>query len=146
MQALDDHGPVPRWIYKAVAVSSGLVVFLAGAFWLTYQAPDPPAAPSGTAALLVVEDDGNLWSRRFRMEIAPAYSDSPHARRAPMRYVHKSDVLAMGYRLRSHVVSVPTVILVDAGGIEVDRLRGYPVSGPRFLVNVDAMFAKMTGP
>jgi hypothetical protein len=44
------------------------------------------------------------------------------------------------------VVSVPTVILVDAGGIEVDRLRGYPVSGPRFLVNVDAMFAKMTGP
>jgi hypothetical protein len=60
--------------------------------------------------------------------------------------VHKSDVLAMGYRLRSHVVSVPTVSLVDAGGIEVDRLRGYPVSGPRFLVNVDAMFAKMTGP
>ena len=145
MQALDDHGPVPPWIYKAVAVSGSLVVLLAGAFWLTFQAPDPPAAPLGTAALLVVEDDGNLWSRRFRMEIAPAYSQSPHARRAPMRYVHKSDVQAMGYRLRSRVLSVPTVILVDAEGVEVDRFRGYPVSGGRFLTTVDTMFAKMPG-
>ncbi|HEX4893585.1 MAG TPA: hypothetical protein VFV47_09880 [Hyphomicrobiaceae bacterium] len=146
MEALDDHGPVPRWIYKAVAFSGGLGVLMSGALWLTYQAPDPPTAPLGTAALLVVEDDGNLWSRRFRSEIAPAYSQSPHARRAPMRYVHKTDVHAMGYRLRSRVVSVPTVILVDAGGIEVDRLRGYPVSGARFLSSLDAMFAKMTGP
>lgn len=83
-----------------------------------------PAARA--AELLILEQPGCAWCVRFHAEIAPAYPHTAEGRRAPLRRV---DITAPWPADLSAVRPerlTPTFILLDDGGAEVARLRGYP--------------------
>jgi thioredoxin-related protein len=56
--------------------------------------------------------------------------------------VHSRDQDKAGYRFKSRARSVPTFVLVDQKGYEVDRLRGYPGGPGHFFPIVEAMLEK----
>ena len=100
--------------------------------------PVVPAPPtSDTMTLLVVETSSCGWCKRFRKDVAPGYPDSGYARRAPIRYLDYNAVAGSGYRLGGDIRGVPTFILVDREGVEIDRYRGYPGGPERFYPAID---------
>ena len=122
---------------------------LAGALYFgeifapTTEAEDIPAPLSETATLLVVETESCGWCKRFRRDVAPTYPQSRNGSLAPLRYVHVRDVKSSGYRLSSSVRSVPTFIVVDQRGHEVDRISGYPGGGQAFYQPLDRILARV---
>lgn len=83
------------------------------------------AQPSWSAELIMLEQPGCVWCKRWNEEIGIAYPKTPEGKRAPLRRVDITgawpDDLAGVARERL----TPTFILVD-DGVEIDRLRGYP--------------------
>jgi hypothetical protein len=77
------------------------------------------------AELVMFEDAGCSWCRRFHQEIGPVYPRSEEGRRAPLRTLDISDAPRSGLRLAQRVNVTPTFVLV-AEGIEVGRITGYP--------------------
>lgn len=77
------------------------------------------------AELLMLEQPGCVWCKRWNEEIGVAYPKTEEGRQAPLRRVDISkrwpDDLA-GIRIER---LTPTFILVE-NGVEVARLRGYP--------------------
>jgi thiol-disulfide isomerase/thioredoxin len=142
---LDEETRESPWIYRAMAGLLAVFVLLAGAFWLVHPEAEPPPAArlSDRPTLLVIETESCSWCRRFRRDVAPKYVNSSYESRAPLRYVHRDEQRQSGYRLKSSVSAVPTFVLVDTQGIEVDRLRGYPGGGAKFFSAVDHMLAKL---
>jgi hypothetical protein len=59
-----------------------------------------------------------------------------------LRSIDLRDQDRSGYRFAGAIRSVPTFVLVDASGIEIDRVRGYPGSGSLFCSAIDRMLAK----
>lgn len=135
-------------IHKGAPVLLGAGVLLAGIMYfgeIFSPAADADAIPpptSETATLLVVETESCGWCKRFRRDVAPTYPESGYAHRAPLRFVLLQDLNSTGYRMTSSVRAVPTFILIDREGREVDRLRGYPGGGKAFYGALDRMLAR----
>lgn len=138
-------------LYAAVPYIGGVLLAVAAALWSVLDSGERPQVASSRApvaysggglTLVVVEADWCGWCKRFRRDVAPKYGDSPYASRAPLRYVQLDDQRNAGLQLASHVRAVPTFVLVDGAGREIDRLRGYPGGPDRFFMALDRMLEK----
>lgn len=85
------------------------------------------ASPLAAAAaeLLMFEDRGCGYCKRWHAEIGPGYSRSAEGRRAPLRRVNLSSSATGGAALSRPVTITPTFVLVSRGR-EVGRVVGYP--------------------
>ena len=84
-------------------------------------------AGSLAAELLMFDDPGCVWCRRWNAEIGPSYPRTPEGRQAPLRRIHIRDQAKAGVALARPVDATPTFVLVE-GGQEVGRIAGYPGS------------------
>jgi len=75
------------------------------------------------AELLMVEQPGCLWCRRWHDEIGPGYPKSTEGQIAPLRRVQLGTV-PPGVTFKVPVTLTPTFVLVE-NGHEVGRLSGY---------------------
>lgn len=84
-----------------------------------------PPGGAVAAELVMLEQPGCAWCKRWNEEIAPAYPNTPEGRRAPLRRVDISRPWPQDLDGISPDVLTPTFILIEDGQ-EVARLRGYP--------------------
>lgn len=97
---------------------------------------------AGIAAELIMFDDrGCSYCRRWDAEIGPGYSKSAEGRRAPLRRVRLSAGTPDGIKLSRPVTITPTFVVVE-GGREVGRVVGYP-GADYFYGALDEVLAKL---
>lgn len=97
---------------------------------------------AGMAAELIMFDDrGCSYCRRWDAEIGPGYSKSAEGRRAPLRRVRLSAGTPDGIKLSRPVTITPTFVVVE-GGREVGRVVGYP-GADYFYGALDEVLAKL---
>lgn len=97
--------------------------------------------PAGAAELIMYEQAGCAWCKRFDTEIAPAWPKTEQGRRAPLRRVdiHQPPPADLEGILVERFT--PTFVLVEDGE-EIARLRGYP--GDQFFWHlIDDMLGKL---
>lgn len=80
--------------------------------------------PALASELLMFEQKGCVYCRKFDHEVAPVYEKTDEGRRAPLRRVDLSQGAPQGVTLASPVRFSPTFVLVDQGR-EVARITGY---------------------
>lgn len=79
------------------------------------------------AELVMFEEPGCVWCRRWHAEIGPSYPLTDEGRLAPLRRVHMREQAAAGVALDRPVTVTPTFVLTDDGR-EIGRIVGYPGS------------------
>lgn len=79
------------------------------------------------AELLMFEEPGCVWCRRWHAEVGPGYPRSSEGRLAPLRRIHISSQDFSGVLLDRRITATPTFVLVDEGR-EIGRITGYPGS------------------
>lgn len=77
------------------------------------------------AELLMVEDKGCSYCRRWHAEVGPGYPKTAEGRRAPLRRIDIAAKLPDGISLIRPATVTPTFIVLDDTGREVGRLAGY---------------------
>lgn len=83
-------------------------------------------APAASAAeLLMFEEQGCPWCKRWHADVGVAYPKTPEGRRAPLRQIDIVQTSRAGVTLASPVVYSPTFVLVE-NGREIGRITGYP--------------------
>jgi thioredoxin-related protein len=86
--------------------------------------PARGVAQSKGVALLMFDDPGCPYCRKWHREVGPAYAKSDEGRRAPLRVLQIRDPRPGEIELISPVRATPTFVLVQDGR-EVGRLTGY---------------------
>jgi len=84
-----------------------------------------PGAIALGAELVMLEQPGCPWCKRFNEEIAPAYARTEEGKRAPLRRVDITEPWPEDLETIARERLTPTFILMDEG-LEIGRLRGYP--------------------
>jgi len=102
-----------RFIFRLTAVAA---VLLAGLF---------STLPALSAELIMLEQPGCVWCKRWNEEIGVAYPKTAEGTRAPLRRVDITDAWPEDLEMVAQERLTPTFILVS-DGVEIDRLRGYP--------------------
>ncbi len=98
-------------------------------------------APVPAAELLMLEQPGCPWCKRFNEEIAPAYAKTDEGRQAPLRRVDITEDWPEDLDFVRRERLTPTFVLID-DGVEFARLRGYP-GDEFFWALLDGMLAKL---
>ena len=99
------------------------------------------STPAMAAEMVMFEQPGCFWCKRFNEEIAPAWPKTEQGRLAPLRRVNIHDQLPADLAGIPVERFTPTFVLVDDGR-EIARLRGYP--GDQFFwALVDEMLKKL---
>ncbi|MBU4528805.1 MAG: thioredoxin family protein [Hoeflea sp.] len=99
------------------------------------------ATPAFAAEMVMFEQPGCAWCKRFNEEVAPAWPNTEQGQRAPLRRVNIHEPLPEDLADIPVERFTPTFVLVDEGR-EIARLRGYP--GDQFFwALVDEMLAKL---
>lgn len=80
---------------------------------------------SRAAELVMLEQPGCVWCKRWNDEIGVAYSKTEEGRQAPLRRVDITGPWPDDLKGIPRERLTPTFILLEDGA-EVDRLRGYP--------------------
>ena len=83
-----------------------------------------PSAGARAAELVMFDDPGCVWCRRWNAEIGPSYPRTSAGQRAPLRRVPIRDQARAGVALARPVHVTPTFVLVEDGQ-EVGRIDGY---------------------
>ncbi len=97
--------------------------------------------PLRAAELLMLEQPGCPWCKRFDEEIAPAYAKTAEGCRAPLRRVDITGPWPADLAALRPERLTPTFVLMN-DGLEIVRLRGYP--GDEFFWSLlDDMLAKL---
>ncbi|MGJ8570025.1 MAG: transcriptional regulator [Hoeflea sp.] len=99
------------------------------------------SAPVMAAEMVMFEQPGCAWCKRFNEEVAPAWPKTEQGQRAPLRRVNIHETLPDDLAGITVERFTPTFVLVDDGR-EIARLRGYP--GDQFFwALVNEMLAKL---
>ncbi len=77
------------------------------------------------AELVMFEERGCPWCKRFHEEVAPAHPKTEEGRKAPLRVVDMHAERPADLTFIAGIRAAPTFVLVD-GGREVGRITGYP--------------------
>jgi hypothetical protein len=77
------------------------------------------------AELIMFEQKGCVWCRRFDREVAPVYEKTAEGRRAPLRRVDIAEPQPPDLAFVRRERFTPVFVLVDKGR-EFGRIRGYP--------------------
>jgi hypothetical protein len=86
--------------------------------------PSFAQANAGRAELLMFDDPGCPYCRKWHSEVASAYRNSPEGRLAPLRVLQVRAGRPEGVTLASPVRYTPTFVLVQDGR-EIGRVNGY---------------------
>lgn len=81
-------------------------------------------ARAAAAELVMFEEHGCAWCRRWHEEIGPVYPKTDEARIAPLRRVYLSN-RPRELDFITGIYATPTFVLIDDGR-EVGRIVGYP--------------------
>lgn len=121
--------PARWWIGTILSLVLGTALTAATAF----------AQPSGNRAigvsverpveLLMFEEPGCPFCRRWHAEVGPAYPNTAEGKRAPLRVLSMERPTPQGIALARPIRFSPTFVLIQ-NGREVGRITGYP--GPEF--------------
>ena len=104
----------------------GLVRLLAATLAVAFGAThDPVASLAQSSELLMFEEPGCPWCRRWRAEVGVGYPHTPEGQRAPLRTIDLTGPRPAGIELAAAVYFSPTFVLV-VDGREVGRITGYP--------------------
>ena len=99
------------------------------------------SAPVLAAEMIMYEQPGCVWCKRFNEEVAPAWPKTEQGQRAPLRRVNIHETIPADLAHIPVERFTPTFVLVEDGQ-EIGRLRGYP--GDQFFwALVDEMLAKL---
>lgn len=99
------------------------------------------SAPVMAAEMIMFEQPGCVWCKRFNEEVAPAWPNTEQGRRAPLRRVNIHEPLPADLAEIPIERFTPTFVLVEDGR-EIARLRGYP--GDQFFwALIDDMLSKL---
>lgn len=99
------------------------------------------AGSARAAELLMYEQAGCVWCKRFDAEIAPAWPKTEQGKRAPIRRVDIHAPVPEDLADITIERFTPTFVLVEDGK-EIARLRGYP--GDEFFWHLaDEMLSKL---
>jgi hypothetical protein len=93
--------------------------------WLLVGALVAGAASLRAAELVMFEDPGCIWCRRWHAEIGPSYPNTTEGQQAPLRRLHIRDQDISRVALLQRVTVTPTFVLAD-NGAEIGRIVGYP--------------------
>lgn len=115
------------------------VVLVAAAFVLQGLAA-APAVRAADREIVMFSTKGCVYCRLFDREVAPGYSLSAAARKAPLRRVDIDGSGTGGYSLKTDITVTPTFVLFRQGR-EVGRIPGYP-GKQNFYRMLDYMFAQ----
>lgn len=99
------------------------------------------ASVVSAAELLVIEQDGCPYCRKFDREISEAYPNTDEGALAPLRRIDLYDDWPKEYANIQKAQVTPTFILVHDGH-EIDRLVGYP-GDDYFWFLIDEMLEKL---
>ncbi len=110
---------------RSAKVVATMASMLFGAMALSIAAATTVMAQGGAAALLMFEERGCPWCRKWHQEVGPAYPNSPEGRRAPLRILDIHRALPPEIQLKLPVRASPTFVLVHHNR-EVGRIVGYP--------------------
>src|SRR5215510_2750417 len=91
---------------------------------LTLLAVHVASLGAHAAELLMFDDPGCVWCRRWNAEIAPSYPKTREGQQAPLRRVPIRDQARAGVALARPINITPTFVLVEDGQ-EVGRIDGY---------------------
>lgn len=83
------------------------------------------ALTAAATELLMFDEPGCVWCRRWRAEVGEAYLRSTEGRLAPLRVINMRAPRPEGVVLAAPIVASPTFVLVRSGR-EVGRITGYP--------------------
>jgi hypothetical protein len=109
-------------------IVTAVVVSLAAAISSGHGAAQVPvqgSAHPGPLELLMFEEPGCPWCRRWQAEVGVGYPHSAEGKRAPLRIVQVHAPLPAGIQFATPVRMSPTFVLV-ARGREIGRITGYP--------------------
>jgi len=81
--------------------------------------------PAAAAELIMLEQPGCVWCKKWNDEIGVAYPRTDEGKQAPLRRVDITESWPDDLKGIARERLTPTFVLV-ADGVEVDRLRGYP--------------------
>lgn len=84
-----------------------------------------PVAASAELLLVMVEQPGCIYCRKWDKEIAAKYPLTDEGKAAPLTRIQLRAPLAEGMVFDRPAVFTPTFVLVD-DGVEVGRIEGYP--------------------
>lgn len=99
-----------------------------------------PRAAQGVE-LLMFEEPGCPWCKRWHAEVGPGYPLSPEGRLAPLRRLDLRSGAPAGIQLSRPVGASPTFVLIE-NGREIDRITGYP-GADFFWGLLDQMLSKL---
>ena len=95
-------------------------------YWLAlFAAASAGAAELRAAELVMMEQPGCVWCKRFNEEVAPQYGKTREGQLAPLRRVDITEPWPEDLAAVAPERLTPTFVLVHDGR-ELDRLRGYP--------------------
>lgn len=84
-----------------------------------------PALTQAEMTLLMAEEDGCAWCRRWDAEISEIYPKTPEGKAAPLQRMDIGDALPEGIKVTRPLHFTPTFILLKDGR-ELNRIEGYP--------------------
>jgi hypothetical protein len=121
-----------RWLLAAVVslLAIGAVLIQQGAWarsgdLLSLSGQQSLSEASQSVELIMFEEVGCPWCRRWHAEVGPGYPHSVEGKRAPLRIVQLRDAPSSAAKLSSPVRTTPTFVLVSSER-EVGRITGYP--------------------
>jgi thioredoxin-related protein len=82
------------------------------------------ATPIKAAELVMLEQKGCAWCKRWHAEIGPAYPNTAEGKTAPLRIVDIDEPWPRDLAGIRTERFTPTFVLLD-NGVEIARLRGY---------------------
>lgn len=124
-----------RNILAFVALLTGLLLSAANA-----APPEPVDWRATPYRLMLVEQDGCLYSAAWHQEIGQSYPRSPAGQTAPLLRVSINGPFPNGIALARRPNVTPTFILLK-NGQELSRVEGYP-GAKRFYPLIDDMLQK----
>ena len=114
------------------------------AAWAMLAALLTCTAGSAAAELLMFDDPGCVWCRRWEAEIGRSYPLTPEGRGAPLRRIDISRQANAGVALATPITVTPTFVLVEDEQ-EVGRIAGY-VGKDFFYPMLDELIRKIPTP
>lgn len=84
-----------------------------------------PALAQAEMVLLMAEEEGCAWCRRWDADIAEIYPETPEGKAAPLLRMDIRDAPPEGTELTRPLHFTPTFVLLDDGR-ETGRIEGYP--------------------
>ena len=116
-----DNGPkIQRGRWAMALLWLALLPLVAGLDALAAPRAAPHSATS--VRLIMIEEPGCHFCRKWDTEIAPGYRKSAEGRFAPLKRLRRGASEISGL---APIVYTPTFIVVQ-NGVEIARLRGYP--------------------